>query len=187
MTASMDDSPPLRIQVAVFALVSAAFTNIYITQPVLPVLQREFAADMVSVSFSVSAVILGIALSNLPFGFLADRVDIRPLVLAGGICVALGGLAAAFVQDLWLLIGLRFFQGFFIPTQTTCLAAFLARTLPLPRLNVVMGAYVSVEVVEGVAMQVNYRWTFEDRDGDGVISGDDETIKHIYISASSPL
>ena len=69
MDKPLDDSPPLRIQFAVFALVSAAFTNIYITQPVLPVLQQEFAADMVSVSFSVSAVILGIALSTLPFGF----------------------------------------------------------------------------------------------------------------------
>ena len=38
----------LRLQASVFALVSAAFVNIYITQPVLPVLQQEFAADMVA-------------------------------------------------------------------------------------------------------------------------------------------
>ena len=67
----------LRLQVAVFALVSAAFTNIYITQPVLPVLQQEFSADLVVVSLTVSAVILGITCSNLPFGFLADRLPKR--------------------------------------------------------------------------------------------------------------
>jgi len=47
---------------------------------------------MVLVSFTVSAVILGMALSNLPFGFLADRLPIHPIILAGGIFVALGGL-----------------------------------------------------------------------------------------------
>ena len=65
-----------RLQIIIFALVSASFTNIYITQPVLPVLQSEFSANAVVVSFSVSAVILGIALANLPFGFLADRISI---------------------------------------------------------------------------------------------------------------
>ncbi|MFZ1983172.1 MAG: hypothetical protein WAU91_02090 [Desulfatitalea sp.] len=45
----IDKPSYLRLQTGVFALVSAAFVNIYITQPVLPVLQREFAVDMVAV------------------------------------------------------------------------------------------------------------------------------------------
>jgi len=61
----------VRLQITVFTLVSAAFTNIYITQPVLPVLQNEFSADMVVVSLTVSAVILGIACSKTPHA-LAD-------------------------------------------------------------------------------------------------------------------
>jgi len=77
----MADTSYFRLQFIVFAMVSASFTNIYITQPVLPVLQDEFVADMVLVSFSVSAVILGIAISNLPFGFLADRLPIHPIIL----------------------------------------------------------------------------------------------------------
>src|SRR5947199_10582647 len=32
----------LRIQALVFAIVSAAFTSVYVPQPVLPVLQQEF-------------------------------------------------------------------------------------------------------------------------------------------------
>ena len=135
----MADTSYFRLQFIVFALVAAAFTNIYITQPVLPVLQNEFAADMVLVSFSVSAVILGIAMSNLPFGFLADRLPIHPIILTGGILVALGGLVCAVTKDLWVLIAARFLQGLFIPALTTCLAAYLARVLPAARLNVVMG------------------------------------------------
>jgi len=147
-----------RLQFIVFALVSASFTNIYITQPVLPVLQNEFSADMVLVSFSVSAVILGIAISNLPFGFLADRLPIYPIVLTGGVFVAIGGLVCAFTRDLWVLIGARFLQGIFIPSLTTCLAAYLAKTLPIERLNVVMGSYVSATVLGGLGGRLLGGW-----------------------------
>lgn len=158
MRVGMGDSSHFRLQVIVFALVSASFTNIYITQPVLPVLQKEFAADMVLVSFSVSAVILGIALSNLPFGFLADRLPIHPIILAGGIFVAFGGLVCAVTKDLWLLIGARFVQGIFIPALTTCLVAYLAKTLPTERLNVVMGSYVSATVLGGLGGRLLGGW-----------------------------
>ncbi len=139
-----------RLQAIVFALVSSSFTNIYITQPILPVLQQEFASDIVTVSFSVSAVVLGIALSNLPFGVLADRWPIRPIVAVGGLAVALGGLICALTGHLWVLIAARFVQGLFIPALTTCLAAYLAKTLPSDKLNVVMGSYVSATVLGGL-------------------------------------
>ena len=158
MRVRMNDSSHLRLQLIVFALVSAAFTNIYITQPVLPVLQEEFAADMVLVSFSVSAVILGIALSNLPFGFLADRLPIHPIILAGGVFVAFGGFVCAVTKNLWLLIGARFVQGIFIPALTTCLAAYLGKTLPIERLNVVMGSYVSATVLGGLGGRLLGGW-----------------------------
>ncbi len=154
----MTDTSYFRLQFIVFALVSAAFTTIYITQPVLPVLRDEFAADMVLVSFSVSAVILGIAISNLPFGFLADRLPIQPIILTGGILVALCGLVCAVTEDFWVLITARFFQGLFIPALTTCLAAYLAKVLPAARLNVVMGSYVSATVLGGLGGRLLGGW-----------------------------
>lgn len=154
----MADTSYFRLQLIVFALVSASFTNIYITQPVLPVLQSEFSADMVLVSFSVSAVILGIALSNLPFGFLADRLPVHPIILTGGVFVAAGGFVCALTKDLWVLIGARFLQGLFIPSLTTCLAAYLAKVLPVERLNVVMGSYVSATVLGGLGGRLLGGW-----------------------------
>ena len=154
----MPDTPYLRLQLIVFALVSASFTHIYITQPVLPVLQNEFAADMVRISFTVSAVIFGIAVSNLPFGMLADRFPIHPIILGGGVTVAIGGLVCAVTGNLWVLIGARFLQGLFIPALTTCPAAYLAKTLPAERLNVVMGSYVSATVLGGLGGRLLGGW-----------------------------
>ncbi len=154
----MSISPDWRLQVTVFALVSAAFTNIYLTQPILPVLQNVFGADMLTVSLTVSAVILGMALSNLFFGVLVDRWPIHPIMLTGGLMVAAGGLLCATTGSLWLMIAGRFLQGLFIPALTTCLAAYLARTLPVERLNVVMGSYVSATVLGGLGSRLLGGW-----------------------------
>ncbi len=113
---------------------------------------------MVTVSLSVSAVILGMALANLPFGYLADRWAIRPLIFFGGLIVVLNSLVCAISHQLWVLIGARFLQGLFIPSLTTCLAAYLAKSLPAERLNVVMGAYVSATVLGGLGGRLLGGW-----------------------------
>ncbi len=143
---------------AVFALVSASFTNIYMTQPILPVLQDEFGVTPVQVSLTVSAVILGIVLSNLFFGFLSDRFPIRPIILTGGICVAAGGVASALTHDFKILVTARLFQGIFIPALTTSVAAWLAKTLPRKRLSVVMGSYISATVLGGLGGRLIGGW-----------------------------
>jgi len=47
--------------------------------------------------------------------------------------VALGGFICAAAESIWMLVGARFLQGLFIPALTTCLAAYLAKTLPLSK------------------------------------------------------
>ena len=127
----------LGLQGLVFFLVAAAFTNIYLPQPVLPILAAEFGVKEAGASLSISLVILGIALSNLPFGRLGDRYPIRPLILVGGAVVSGASLVCALTQHYTLLLAARFLQGLFLPALTTCVAAHLANSLPAERLNVV--------------------------------------------------
>lgn len=138
------------LQFWVFSLVTAAFTTIYITQPVLPILQREFGVGEIRASLTISAVIFGIALSNLPLGRAADRFLIKPIIITGGCVITLCGLVCALTSSIWVLIATRFVQGLFIPCLTTCVAAYLAKTLPKERLNVAMGSYVSATVAGGL-------------------------------------
>jgi YNFM family putative membrane transporter len=149
---------PLRLQALVFSLVAAAFTTIYVTQPVLPVLQEEFGVSGPKASLTVSAVIFGVALANLPFGWLADRLPVKRLILTGGLVVSASGLFCAATLSLPLLVGARCVQGLFIPALTTCLAAYLSRNLPLSQLNVVMGSYVSATVVGGLGGRLLGGW-----------------------------
>ena len=140
----------IRLQVISFSLVAAAFANVYITQPVLPVLQQEFGVSASQASLSMSAVIFGMAVANLPFGALADLISVRWLILVGSLTVAISGLVCAATHDFWRLVAARCFQGLFIPSMTTCLAAYLAVNVPPERLNVAMGSYVSATVAGGL-------------------------------------
>jgi YNFM family putative membrane transporter len=161
-----DNSPPNQkpepgfwgLQAIVFSLVAAGISNIYITQPVLPVIQQEFGISPSQASYTVSAVILGIALANLPFGMLADRFPVRRLIMVGGVVVAFAGLVCAVTHNLTLLVAARFVQGLFVPALTTCLAAYLSNNLPLERLNVAMGSYVSATVAGGLGGRLLGGW-----------------------------
>ena len=147
---SLDAGLSVGLQLWVFSLVAAAFTTIYITQPVLPVLQVEFGVTETRASLTISAVIFGIALSNLPLGIAADRFPIKPIIFTGGCVVSLCGLTCALTSDMTVLIGARFVQGLFIPCLTTCVAAYVAKTFPQESLNVVMGSYVAATVAGGL-------------------------------------
>ncbi|MGZ6125494.1 MAG: MFS transporter [Myxococcales bacterium] len=138
------------MQAVVFALVAGTFMTLYIPQPVLPILSAEFGVTPGVASLTISATVVGIALANLPFGILADRYPIRPLVLGGGAIVAITSLACALTHRFGVLIAARFVQGLFIPSMSTCLAAYLSRTLPPHRLTMVMGWYVSATVTGGM-------------------------------------
>ena len=144
----------------IFALVTCAFATIYITQPVLPVLQAQFAISASVASLSVSAVIVGMAATTLPIGMLVDRYPARRLMLAGACVTAGAGAICAVTQSFSVLVAMRAVQGAFIPTLTTCVAAWLSRTLPARALNVAMGTYVSATVAGGLGGRLLAGWAF---------------------------
>jgi MFS transporter, YNFM family, putative membrane transport protein len=154
----METHSQVPTQALVFSLVTTAFTTVYITQPVLPVIENEFGVNARTASLSVSMVIFGIALANLPFGMLADRYPVKPVVLTGGAVVAATSLVCAITHSIAVLIAARFIQGLFIPALTTCIAAYLAQSLPAARLNVVMGSYVSATVAGGLGGRLLGGW-----------------------------
>ncbi|NJD63374.1 MAG: MFS transporter [Deltaproteobacteria bacterium] len=154
----MPGEKKIGLQALIFSLVAAAFSTIYVTQPVLPVLREEFGVSASTASLTISAVIMGISLANLPFGMLVDRYPIRPIILLGGSVIAACGLFCAVAADLRLLIAARFVQGLFVPSLTTCLVVHLVRSLPAERLNVVAGSYVSATVVGGLGGRLLGGW-----------------------------
>jgi YNFM family putative membrane transporter len=147
-----------RTRALVFALVSAAFTSVYVTQPVLPVLQTEFGVTASAASLSISAIVAGIALASLPFGVLADRWPVQRLIGVGGAAVGSCCLIVATTSTFTVLVAARFVQGIFLPALTSSIAAYLARSLPPRDINIAMGAYVAATIAGGLGGRLLGGW-----------------------------
>jgi len=74
--------------------------------------------------------VLGNRAREPPVGVLADRLPVAPSSWPAARVVTIASVTCALTHSIGVLIGARFVQGLFIPSMTTCLAAYLSRTLP---------------------------------------------------------
>ena len=141
-----------------FPLVASAFTVVYITQPVLPILEPEFAVRRAHrVLFGLGRHLRhragesAIWRAGRPLSDKTDYFDRRKRYRNGQ-------------SDLRSDASLRtphrssLYSRSIIPSHTTCIAAYLARNLPAARLNVVMGSYVAATVAGGLGGRLLGGW-----------------------------
>jgi len=80
--------------------------------PALPDLTADLDASASLGQLTLTASIAGLGLGQLVAGPLSDRFGRRPPLLAGLTCYVLLSLACAAAPTVWVLVGLRFLQGF---------------------------------------------------------------------------
>jgi MFS transporter, DHA1 family, multidrug resistance protein len=81
--------------------------------PLVPAVADYFKTSTASVQYSLSAVVLGIAVGQLVYGPLSDRFGRKPVIIVGVLLYVVIAAACARAPDIESLIGLRFLQGFF--------------------------------------------------------------------------
>jgi MFS transporter, DHA1 family, multidrug resistance protein len=79
--------------------------------PGLPQLTSDFDAPASAGQLTLTACLLGLAVGQLVFGPLTDRLGRRPPLLAGLAVYLVASVACAFAPSIWVLIGLRLVQG----------------------------------------------------------------------------
>ena len=126
-----------------------AFLNVYSMQAVLPLVMLEFHASPVQAGATVGATVLAIALVSPFIGMLSDVLGRKPII-----CTSLLGLTVPTalipaVNDLHLLIVLRFFQGLFIPGIVVVLLAYIAEEFRFDRVARMTSVYVGGSVMGG--------------------------------------
>lgn len=130
-TSSRASSPPVasRAKIIMMAIIAGAvITNIYCTQPILPLIASGMKVNVTTVDLVAGAALLGFS-SGLAFLLpLGDRFDRRKLVLIQ-IALAFGfALAAALAPSIWPLIIASFGLGVVscVPQQLVPFAAVMS-------------------------------------------------------------
>jgi YNFM family putative membrane transporter len=147
--------PPTRREVwALYAGTVAAYADMYLTQPLLPLLSREFGVGPARASLTVSAVVLAIALAAALYGPLSDALG-RRRVMAGSLgLLALVTLAGAFAPTLETLVAVRAAQGLLVPGVTAVSVAYAGDRFRAGELGGVVGGIIAASVVGGLVGRV---------------------------------
>ncbi|MBV8660469.1 MAG: MFS transporter [Burkholderiales bacterium] len=164
------DSPNLpavasRGKIVMMAVIAGAVvTNIYCTQPILPLIRSDLGVDLTSVDLVAAAALLGFSTGLALLLPLGDRFDRRKLVLAQIALAFVFGVTAAVAPSLWTLIAASYGLGIVscVPQQLVPLAAVMS--LPSERGRnvgtVVSGIMVGILIGRTVAGAVGaaYGW-----------------------------
>jgi len=130
--------------------IATIFSNLYATQPILPILSQSLAVSPTLSALTVSAPVLCVALASVIYGPLSDHVGRKPVMIGAACLLLLPTSLAALAVNLPMLVICRALQGLLIPGTTVVGIAYIQEEFPPAWRGMGMGAYVSATVLGGV-------------------------------------
>lgn len=139
---------------ALYAATIAVYSDMYITQPILPLISAEFGVPPATAGLTVSAVVMLIALASSSCGPLSDMLGRKRVMVWSCGLLALPTLLCALAPSFELLLLFRALQGLCIPGLTAVAVAYLGDRFPPERLGGLVGGWISATVAGGLSGRV---------------------------------
>ncbi len=149
--------PRLALPALFFATVGV-FADLYVTQPILPLLSHEFGVSAPTAALTVSVVVLMIALVSNAYGPLADAWGRKPVMVASCAALAVPTLLCAAAPTFPLLVVLRGLQGLLMPGVAAVAVAWIGDEYAGAALGPAVGSYVAASVLGGLTGRVASGW-----------------------------
>lgn len=143
-----------KANLALFAGAFSTFANLYMTQPVLPVLSKVFHISPATSSLSLSLTTVALAISMLIVGSLSEAWGRKPIMTFSMIAVAILTLLIAFAPNYHILLILRVIQGVVFAGLPAIAMAYLGEEIEPASLGAAMGLYISGNSIGGLAGRI---------------------------------
>lgn len=143
-----------RVTLALFLAALSTYANLYLTQPILPLLSEAFEISPATASLSVSAATVSLAVSLVFAGPLADSVGRKPVMTWAMILTGAIGLTAAVVPRFGAFLALRLLHGLVMAGVPATAMAYLAEEIDPRHLGAAMGLYVAGNSMGGLAGRI---------------------------------
>jgi MFS family permease len=146
-----------------------AFLGLYLTQPLLPMLEQVFHAGKMAVSMTVTGTTLGVAIAAPFVGSIADRLGRKRVIVYSAGLLALATLLDATANSLPELVFWRFLQGLFTPGVFAVTVAYVqeewadggaGRAMALYVTGTVLGGFVGRMAAGLIVSHWNWHWCF---------------------------
>lgn len=126
------------------------FANVYITQPLLPMLADQFAISPLQASWSMTVTTLTLGLSLLIFGPASDALGRTRLMLISMCGVVLCCFCLSQVQSFESLLWLRAVQGVCLAGLPAIAIAYMGDEFSKKALLIAVGLYISGNTLGGI-------------------------------------
>ncbi|MDN4642623.1 MFS transporter [Arthrobacter sp. PsM3] len=145
-------SPAYRKILAGLAFAGVAtFAQLYSTQAVLPMMAAELQVTAAEAALTISLATVGLAVTVLPWSFLADRIG-RVRAMMWGISAATAlGLLVPLASSFPMLLGLRMLEGAALGGIPAIAIAYLNEEVNKAHAAMAAGTYVAGTTLGGLA------------------------------------
>ncbi len=129
----------------------ATFAQLYSTQAVLPLMAADLRISAAEAALSISLATVGLAVSVLPWSFVADRIGrVRAMAIGIGAATVLG-LVVPLAPTVPLVLGLRTLEGMALGGIPAIAIAYLNEEVTRIHTALAAGSYVAGTTLGGLA------------------------------------
>ena len=129
----------------------ATFAQLYSTQAVLPIMAADLRITAAEAALTISLATVGLAVTVIPWSFLADRIG-RVRAMAMGITAAtVLGLLVPLAGSFGMLLGLRLLEGMALGGIPAIAIAYLNEEVNKAHAALAAGSYVAGTTLGGLA------------------------------------
>lgn len=132
--------------VVLYCATAAVYADMYIAQPILPLLSRDFGVAPATAGLSLSVVVLAIALASSVYGLMSDAFGRKPVMVVACLLLTVPTLLCAVAPSFGWLLACRAAQGALIPGLSGVAVAYLGDRYGGAALGSAIGRYISASI-----------------------------------------
>lgn len=126
------------------------FANVYVTQPLLPMIADEFSISPLQASGSFTITTLTLGISLLFYGPISDALGRKGIIVMTMVGITVTTFCLSLVQSYESFLALRALQGFFLAGLPAIAVAYLGDEYTPEALMVAVGLYISGNTLGGI-------------------------------------
>ncbi|PSW17657.1 MFS transporter [Photobacterium sanctipauli] len=131
------------------------FCNLYLFQPMLPLMAEQFAVAATTVNWLVAASTMALAVMLVPWAVLSERIGRREVMLISLTLLPIIGFMMVFLESLWALSIARALMGASLAGFAAVAVAYMAEEFTPKALMLTVGGYVSANSLGGIVGRIS--------------------------------
>jgi predicted MFS family arabinose efflux permease len=130
------------------------FCNLYLFQPLLPILAEHYQVTIIQVNWVLAASTFSLAFSLVPWAILSEMIGRKIVIIISLLLIPILGVLGSFVDNFLLLVALRVAMGVALAGFVAVAVAYMAEELTPMAFSVAIGVYISANSLGGIAGRV---------------------------------